>query len=69
MQAYFWASESYLFIVEFTWSPSLILSLWKTWESTNSSPWGRGLGEIEELEGRGGGGGENKKKKVTLLTL
>ena len=55
MQAYFWASESYMFIVEFTWSPSLILSLWKTWESTNSSPWGRGLGEIEELEGRGGG--------------
>ena len=62
MQAYFWAGESCLFIVEFTRSPSLILSPWKTWESSNSSHWGRGLGETEV--GRGGGGGEAAGKKA-----
>ena len=56
MQAYFWAGESCLFIVEFTRSPSLILSPWKTWESSYSSHWGRGLGEIEEWCWGGGGG-------------
>ena len=63
MQAYFWAGESCLFIVEFTRSPSLILSPWKTWESSNSSHRGRGLGEIEVWGGGGGGGGREKKQK------
>ena len=62
MQAYFWAGESCLFIVEFTRLPSLILSPWKTWESSNSSHWGRGLGEIE-VWGEGVGEGSGKKAK------
>ena len=70
MQAYFWAGESCLFIVEFTRSPSLILSPWKTWESSNSSHWGRGLGEIEVWgEAGGGGGGGKKSNKMTRPTL
>ena len=70
MQAYFLAGESCLFIVEFTRSPSLMLSPWKTWESSYSSHWGRGLGEIEEwCFGEGGGVGWGKEKNFTRPTL
>ena len=64
MQAYFWAGESCLFIVEFTRSPSLILSPWKTWESSYSSHWGRGLGEVEEWCWGGGEGGWGIEKNL-----
>ena len=69
MQAYFWAGESCLFIVEFTRSPSLILSPWKTWESSYSSHWGRGLGEIEEWCWGGGGEGGWGIEKNLLAQL
>ena len=69
MQAYFWAGESCLFIVEFTRSPSLILSPWKTWESSYSSHWGRGLGEIEEWCWGGGGWGIEKNLLAQLFDI
>ena len=60
MQAYFWAGESCLFIVEFTRSPSLILSPWKNGRVVIAAI-GAGVWERERGVGGGGGGGGGKK--------
>ena len=62
MQAYFWAGESCLFIVEFTRSPSLILSPWKNGRVVIAAI-GAGVWERERCRGGGGGGGGGAAKK------